>query len=213
MTSQTIHMLVYKTRLQINYGQYKNYQYKMLNNLTTCSNNDYPMNNNFWHLFTQLISQLARMYKKSNIAMTEWEQHFQKLQHGLTFDENSPGVIENSENENCNKKITQNDVDPSQNKSHDKHKTHSLDEYIEKMKKLRATQKHLNIDKKKRCTFNPKYKNFPMKHLIQKHKTKIIAKKCACATKNIFGIWMKKISLITDRKKNVTIAKDIMNYV
>ena len=65
------------------------------------------MNNNFWYLFTQLISQLAQMHKKSDIAMTEWEQYFQKLQHGLTFDENNPNMIDTSENENCNKKLTQ----------------------------------------------------------------------------------------------------------
>ena len=84
--------------------------------------NDNPMNNNFWHLFTKLISQLAQMHKKSNIAITEWEQHFQKLQHGLIFDENNPEMIESSENDNYNKKLIQNDADPSKNKSHDKYK-------------------------------------------------------------------------------------------
>ena len=112
--------------------------------------NDNPMNNNFWHFFTQLISQLAQMYKKSDIAMTEWEQHFQKLQHGLTFDENNPDVIESSEDENCNKNLIQNDAGPSQNKSYDRHKTYSLDECAENMvKKLRQVPKHLNIDKRK----------------------------------------------------------------
>ena len=52
--------------------------------------NDNPMNNNFWHLFTQLISQLAQMHRKINISMAEWEQHFNKLKHGLIFDENNP---------------------------------------------------------------------------------------------------------------------------
>ena len=81
--------------------------------------------------------------------MTEWEQHFQKLQHGLIFDENNPDMIENSENENCNKKLTQNDIGLSQNKSYDKYKTHSLDECVGNMvKKLLAIPKHLNIDKK-----------------------------------------------------------------
>ena len=41
--------------------------------------NDNPMNNNFWYLFTQLISQLAQMHKKFNIVMAEWEQYFNKL--------------------------------------------------------------------------------------------------------------------------------------
>ena len=117
--------------------------------------NDNLMNNNFWYLFTQLISQFAQIHKKSDIAMTEWEQHFQKLQQGLIFDENNPNATESSEDENCNKKLTQNDAGSSQNKSHDKYKTHSLDEYIENMvEKLRAVPKHLNIDKKKRWTFN-----------------------------------------------------------
>ena len=109
--------------------------------------NDNPMNNNFWYLFTQLISQLAQMHKKINIAITKWEQHFDKLQHGLIFDENNPDVIDISENENCKKKLIQDDAGPSQNKSHT---THSLDEYAENMvERLRAVPKHLNIDKKK----------------------------------------------------------------
>ena len=89
------------------------------------------------------------MHKKTNIAMTKWEQHFNKLQHGLTFDENNPDVIDTSENENCNKKPIKNDTGSSQNKSYDKHKTHSLDECAENiMEKLRTVPRHLNIDKK-----------------------------------------------------------------
>ena len=87
--------------------------------------------------------------------MAEWEQHFNKLQHGLILDENNPDVSENSENENCNKKIIQNDAGPSQNKLYDKHKTHSLNECVENIiKKLLAAPRHPNIDKKKRWTFN-----------------------------------------------------------
>ena len=41
--------------------------------------NDNPMNSNFWHLFTQLISQLTQMHKETDIAMAEWEWHFDKL--------------------------------------------------------------------------------------------------------------------------------------
>ena len=41
--------------------------------------------------------------------MAEWEQHFNKLQHGLIFDENNPDMIDTSENENCTKKLLQND--------------------------------------------------------------------------------------------------------
>ena len=52
-----------------------------------------------------------------------------------------------------------------------------------------------------------------MKHIIQKHKEKKIAKTCVYATKNIFGIRIKKTSLIWDHGKNTTIAKEIMNYI
>ena len=88
--------------------------------------------------------------------MAEWEQHFNKLQHGLIFDENNPDVIDTSEDKNCNKKLTQNDASPSQNKSHDKYKKHSLDKCVENMvEKLRALPKHLNIDKKKTLDVQP----------------------------------------------------------
>ena len=61
--------------------------------------------------------------------------------------ENNPDVIDISENENCNKKLIQNDAGSSQDKSYDKYKTHSLDECVENMvKRLRAVPKHLNID-------------------------------------------------------------------
>ena len=107
------------------------------------------MNNNFWHLFTQLISQLAQMHKKSDIAIAKWEQYFNKLQHGLILDKNNPDVTENSENENCNKKLLQNDTGSSQNKSYDRYKKYSLNECAENMVKgLLAIPKHLNIDKK-----------------------------------------------------------------
>ena len=36
--------------------------------------------------------------------MAKWEQHFNKLQHGLIFDENNPDVIENSEMKIATKK-------------------------------------------------------------------------------------------------------------
>ena len=77
--------------------------------------------------------------------MAKWERYFNKLQHGLIFDENNPDVTENWENENCNKKFLQNDDGSSQNKSYNKFKTHSLDECVENMvKKLRAIPKHIN---------------------------------------------------------------------
>ena len=90
--------------------------------------------------------------------MAEWEQHFNKLQHGLIFDENNPNVTENSEKENCNKKLLQNDAGPSQNKSYNKHEIHSLDEYAKNMaKKLRAIPRHAinDIGGKERWTNNP----------------------------------------------------------
>ena len=85
----------------------------------------------------------------------------------MIFDENNPDVTDISENENCNKKLMQNDTGSSQNKTHDKHKKHSLDEYVKSMvERLRAVPKHLNMDKKKRWTFNLTQKKFPTKHLI-----------------------------------------------
>ena len=58
----------------------------------------------------------------------------------MTFDENNPDM---TENENCNKKLSQNDTGSSQNKSYNKYKKHSLDECAENMvKKLRAIPKH-----------------------------------------------------------------------
>ena len=81
--------------------------------------------------------------------MTKWEKHFDKLQHGLILDENNPDVIDASEDENCNKKLIQNDAGPSQNKLHDKHKICSLEECVGNMvEKLRAIPRHLNINKK-----------------------------------------------------------------
>ena len=109
----------------------------------------------------------------------------------MIFDENNPDVIDISENEYCNKKLIQNDAGPSQNKSYDKHKIYSLDECVENIiKKLRAAPKHLNIDKKKRWTFNLTQKKFPIKQLIQKTKRykKTNATTCAYATKKTFGI-------------------------
>ena len=53
----------------------------------------------------------------------------------MIFDENNPDVIENSENENCNKKLLQNDTGSSQNKSYNKYKTHSVDKCVKNMVK------------------------------------------------------------------------------
>ena len=130
--------------------------------------------------------------------MAEWEQHFQKLQYGLIFDKNNPDATENSENENCGKKLIQNDTGSPQNKSYDKHEIYSLDECAENtVEKLRAIPRHLNINRKKRWTFNLIHKNFLMKQLIQKMKRRreTNAKTCAYATKKTFGIQKKKISL------------------
>ena len=40
----------------------------------------------------------------------------------MTFNENNSDVTDNLENENCNKKLSQNDTGSSQNKSHNKYK-------------------------------------------------------------------------------------------
>ena len=149
MTPQTIHMLVYKNAVA---NGLRTIQKLPIQNVEQFDDmikrNDNPMNNNFWHLFTQLISQLTQMHKKTDIAMTKWEQHFDKLQHGLTFDKNNPDVTDISEDENCNK-LMQDDTGSSQNKSYDRYKTHSLDESVENMvERLRAVPRHPNIDKK-----------------------------------------------------------------
>ena len=90
------------------------------------------------------------MHKETNIAITKWEWHFDKLQHGLTFNENNPDVIDTSENENCNKKLIQDDAGLSQDN------THSLKKHAEnKVKRLRAIPKHLNIDKGKMLDIQP----------------------------------------------------------
>ena len=145
--------------------------------------------------------------------MAEWENHFNRLQYGLTFDENNPDVIDTSENENCNKRLIQYDTGSSQDKSYDKHKTHSLDECAENtVEKLQAVPKHLKIDKKKRWTFNQSHKNFPTRHIIwQNHRQN--AKTFVFAAMKTFGIQKKKMSLNWQCGKNVIIAKNIMNYV
>ena len=145
--------------------------------------------------------------------MTEWEQYFQKLQHVLIFDENNPDVTEISENENCNKKIIQNDAGSSQNKPHDKHKTHSLDEYAERMEKLRAIPRHLNIDKRKTLDVHPETQKFFHEAINTETQNKNDCQNmCLCNQKYILD-WMKKTSLVMYYGKNVTIAKNIMNYI
>ena len=111
MIPQTVYILIYKNAIANGLRTIQKLSIQNVEQFDDKIKYNYnPMNNNFWHLFTQLISQLAQMHKKSDIAMAEWEQHFNKLQHGLIFDENNSDVTENSENENCNKKIIQNDV-------------------------------------------------------------------------------------------------------
>ena len=80
MIPQTIHMLVYKNAIA---NGLRTIQKLPIQNVKQfdkmIKHNDNPMKNNFWHLFTQLISQLTQMHKKINIAITKWEQHFDKL--------------------------------------------------------------------------------------------------------------------------------------
>ena len=202
MISQTVYILVYKNAIANGLRTTQKLpiqNVKQFDDMIKHNNN--PMKNNFWHLFTQLISQLARMHKKINIAMTKWEQYFDKLQHGLTFDKNNPDMTDISENDNCNKKLIQNDIDPSQNKSYNKHKTHTLDECAENMvKKLRAVPKHLDIDKNKTLDVQPDSQKFPhetfntAKKKKQNHKQNF--KVFVYAAKKTFGIQKKKMSLI-----------------
>ena len=80
MTPQTIHILVYKNAIA---NGLRTTQKLPIQNVEQfddmIKHNDNPMNNNFWHLFAQLIFQLAQMHKKTKTAMTKWEKHFDKL--------------------------------------------------------------------------------------------------------------------------------------
>ena len=117
---------------------------------------------------------------------------FRQLQHGLIFYENNPDVTDTSEDENCNKKLMQNDAGSSQNKSYDKYKKHSLDECVENMvKKLRAIPKHLNIDKGKTLDVQPDSQKFPHETIntAEKGKTEPQIKCqsfCLCSYENIW---------------------------
>ena len=159
---QTIHILVYKNAIANKLRATQKLPIKNVEQFDDMiKHNDNPMNNSFWHLFKQLISQFAQIHKKTDTAVATWEYHFQKLQRGLLFDEDNPDVIDISENENCNKKIIQNDAGPSQDKSNDRYKTHSLDEYVNnKMEGLQAIPKHLDIDKRKTLDVQIDTQNF-----------------------------------------------------
>ena len=80
MISQAVHILVYKNAiangLRITH-KLPLQNVKQFDDMI--KHNDDPMNNNFWHIFIQLISQLIQMHKKTNIAIIEWEQHFDEL--------------------------------------------------------------------------------------------------------------------------------------
>ena len=77
MTPQTIHILAYKNAIANGLRITQKLSIQNVEQFDDIiKHNDNPMNNNFWHLFTQLISQLRQIHRKSNIAMTEWEQHF-----------------------------------------------------------------------------------------------------------------------------------------
>ena len=163
--------------------------------------NNNPMNNNFWHLFTQLISQLTQMHKKTNIAMAKLEWHFDKLQHGLTFDGNNPDVTDISENENCNKKLTQDDAGSSQNK------TQSLKKHAENtVKRLRAIPKHFNIDKKEMLDIQPDSQKSPHEMI---NKTETVKTKpqvecqsfCLCTHENVWDSEKKNVIELAVWKK------------
>ena len=65
-------------------------------------------------------------------------------------------MSDTSEDENCNKKLIQDDAGSSQDKSYNRHKTYSLDECAKNMvKRLRAIPEHLNIDKGKMLDIQP----------------------------------------------------------
>ena len=144
--------------------------------------------------------------------MTKWEWHFDKLQHGLTFDKNNPDVTDTSENENCNKKLIQDDAGSSQNK------THFLKKHAENMvKRLRAIPEHLNIDKGKMLDIQPGSQKFPHEIINKtetvKTKPKVECQNlCLCIYEDIWDSEKKKSGRL-EHSKNVTIAKNIMNYI
>ena len=122
-----------------------------------------------------------------------------------------------SENENCNKKLTQNDAGSSQDKSYNKHETHSLDECAKNMvEKLRAIPRHLNIDKGKMLDIQPDSQKIFYEII---NKTEPVKTKpqmecqslCLCSHENVWDS-EKKMSLNWQCGKNATIAKNIMNY-
>ena len=119
-------------------------------------------------------------------------------------------MTENSEDENCDKKLMQNDAGPSQNKSHDKHKTHSLDECAKNTaKRLRGIPKHANINtgKKKCWTLNLEMKILLTRHQIQKNKIKQeneCQSLCLCNQKYIWDSDEKNITDVKSGKKCVT---------
>ena len=134
--------------------------------------------------------------------MSEWEQHFDKLQHGLIFDENNPDVTDTSEDENCNKKLIQNDADPSQDKSYDRPRTHSLDECVKNtVERLLAIPRHLNIDKRKTLDVQPEIQKFPHETLNMAKPQTECQSFCLCSHENIWdsdeeniiqlGMWKK----------------------
>ena len=153
------------------------------------------------------------MHKKSDITMSKWEQHFNKLQHGLTFDKNNPGVTDTFEDKNCYKKLIQDDASPSQNKSYDKHKTHSLDECVKNtVEKLLAVPRHLNIDKKKTLDVQPETQKFPQGKFNTAEPQTKCQSFCLCSHEDIWDS-DEKMLFNWECGKNVSIAKDIMNYV
>ena len=80
MTPQTIYMLAYKNAIANGLQTTQELPIQNVEQFDDMiKHNNNPMNSNFWHLFTQLISQLARIHKKTNIAIIKWEQHFDKL--------------------------------------------------------------------------------------------------------------------------------------
>ena len=76
MTPQAIYMLVYKNAIANGLRTTQKLPIKNIEQFDDMTkHNDNPMNNNFWHLFKQLISQFAQMHKKTDIAVATWEYH------------------------------------------------------------------------------------------------------------------------------------------
>ena len=160
MIPQTVHMLAYKNVIAngLKTIQKLPFEYVKQFNEMIKQNNNF-MNNNLWFLFKQLVFQIVKIQKKKTDAVIrQWEKHFDKLQYGQSLDEDNPNVTKNSKNENCSKKIQQNNIGSSHDKSYNKYKTQLLDKCgNDTIKKMRDIPKCINKHNAEKMQNIPKH--------------------------------------------------------